>query len=131
MRIVGSGLAAGLFGLAVIAAPEARAQDTAAANARDVRCVVAGIVASASPDATIKESGKAVLIYYLGRIDGRTPGFDIDKAMKEEGPRMSLNDLVQLGKSCGEALTTRGKALNASTSLQGFGPAAPLGGAKP
>lgn len=104
----------GAFALAAltIAATCARADDTN----DDVRCLAlaAAITADPNVDANGKSAGQMVAFYYLGRLDGRTPGIEIKSRFIEQAKvigAMPPDAIKAQAEACGVALGARGKEL--------------------
>jgi hypothetical protein len=74
---------------------------------KDVRCLVALIVLGNSQDPKIRESALIGAQYFLGRIDGRSPGLDLEAAMANEASMIRAQQKSFL-ESCGAILTRRG-----------------------
>ncbi|HEY1416064.1 MAG TPA: hypothetical protein VGF42_09305 [Caulobacteraceae bacterium] len=110
MRVATSGvLALAVFNLV---ATSAAADDTT----DDVRCLAlaAALTANPSIDANEKSASQAVGIYYLGRLDGRTPGLDIKSRLIEQAKlmgAMSVDAIKAQAQVCGAAFGARGRAL--------------------
>jgi hypothetical protein len=104
----------GVLALAVItlAATRAMADDTT----DDVRCLALAAAMTANPtvDANGKAAGQTIAVYFLGRLDGRTPGLDIKSRLIEQAKlmgAMSPDAVKAQADSCGATLGARGKAL--------------------
>jgi hypothetical protein len=110
MRVATSGvLALAVFNLV---ATSAAADDTT----DDVRCLAlaAALTANPSIDANEKSASQAVGIYYLGRLDGRTPGLDIKSRLIEQAKLMgalSVDTIKAQAQACGAAFGARVRAL--------------------
>ncbi|WP_068070795.1 hypothetical protein [Novosphingobium lentum] len=96
---------------ATMAAP---ATPVDAANAQDVACIA--LFAAAAGNSTDKDQAGtiAAFMYYLGRIDARAPGYDL------EGHLVALlsdeaylkDQLPKDGERCGKELSQRGSELD-------------------
>jgi len=83
-------------------------QDT---NRDDVRCVIGMSVMSRNEQ--YKSWGTLGVFFYSGRIEGRSPGFDLAEAIKREVrqiPPASYNDIIQ---SCSAKLGDKSRAFEA------------------
>jgi hypothetical protein len=81
----------------------------------DVRCFTALAILTA--DAKEEDIMNLTIVsqYYLGRIDGRSPGLDLESALAAEAESMGENEIRQLVKSCAVRVQERGR------QLQSFG----------
>lgn len=91
----------------------ARADDDAVrdANKADVRCVIGMSVMSRNEQ--YKSWGMLGVFFYSGRIEGRSPDYDLAEAIKREVrsiPVASYNELIQ---ECSGALGEKSRALEA------------------
>ena len=91
-------------------APAAPASDQ---NGRDARCLIVSSALTDSDDAEVRTAGLIAAQYYLGRIDGRSPGVDLEALLIREAERLPPADQQALLTSCGAVLEQRGKALEA------------------
>ena len=109
-------LAAGLL------AVPARADDTD----NDVECVAIGLSMAASQDALMRSSGGMVALYYLGRLDGRTPDLELEDRLKSAVNTLGPNEFRLAATRCSEGLKARGESLTAiGKDLQQKGAPAP------
>jgi len=84
---------------------------TGEANRQDVRCVIGMSVMSRNEQ--YKSWGMLGVFFYSGRIEGRSPGYDLADAIKREVrqiPAASYNELIQ---GCSTALGEKSRALEA------------------
>lgn len=88
----------------------ALAQD---ANADDLRCVaVFAVAAGQAKDSAIQGPLIAGTMYFIGRLDGRAPGLDLEARLKAEALHMEEKGLFATeSKRCGETIGARGKDL--------------------
>jgi hypothetical protein len=77
----------------------------------DVRCFIALGTLAQSDDPTIKTAATAGTLYFLGRLDGRSPGLDMEAAVAAETPEMTEADHAALLRSCGGKMEERGNYL--------------------
>jgi hypothetical protein len=94
--------------LLIAAAPPTDAETT-----KDVRCLVAVSSLAGSEDAAAKYAAVVGAQYFLGRIDGRRPDFDLEAAIKAEASQMTDAEIRTLLVSCGGLIKSRGEALEA------------------
>ena len=102
-----------LAGLLAATAVAARAEDEPArdTNRNDVRCVIAMSVMGRNEQ--YKSWGALGVFFYAGRIEGRTPGFDLAEAIKREVrqiPPASYNEIIQ---GCSALLGDKSRAFEA------------------
>jgi hypothetical protein len=93
-----------------LSAAQARAQDPTSA---DMRCFIAMAAAADTADAQSKTAMMAGVIYYLGKLDGRTPSLDLAARAAKEGKAMTDKDFNEEAVSCAAALLARGQAVQA------------------
>ena len=77
----------------------------------DVRCFIALSALSQTADGETKQAAAAGTLYFLGRLDGHSPGLDLEAAVTAEAPGMTEAVLGSLLKSCGEKIRSRGEYL--------------------
>jgi hypothetical protein len=51
------------------------------------------------------------VLYYIGRIDGREPGLDIEVLLAKESVKMTPADFSREATRCGGHLTEKGKEI--------------------
>jgi hypothetical protein len=73
--------------------------------------VIVGAKLAASPDATKKSAGAMLMIYYIGRLDGRSPEIDNESLMIREIEKMTAATFLQESERCGKALSAKGKEI--------------------
>jgi hypothetical protein len=98
-------LSALLAASALVSLP-ARAQDSD--NVADVRCVAVGIRDAELPNSTQKSTGTLLVLYYVGRLDGRSPTLDLEKLLAEQIAKMTDADYASEAKRCGQILSAKG-----------------------
>lgn len=103
-----------LFALAMSFA--AFGQDVAAQNRSDLRCfaVIASILgeADAGADAEARAGLSAGMLYFLGRIEGRSPDYDVDAELSRMlGSEAEMQGLEPDRARCGAILQDRGTFL--------------------
>ncbi|HTC44446.1 MAG TPA: hypothetical protein VK696_05295 [Steroidobacteraceae bacterium] len=94
-----------LLAAAVVTLP-AFAQDSD--NVADVRCVAVGIRAAELPNSTQKSTGTLLVLYYLGRLDGRNPTLDLEKLLAEQVAKMTDADYATESQRCSQSLSLKG-----------------------
>lgn len=73
--------------------------------------MVVGARLSASSDPQQRVPGQMILMYYLGRIDGRSPNTDLETLIKTETQKMTTSDLNNAASRCGKEFSARGEAI--------------------
>ena len=90
-------------------ATAARADPVSSQTTADAQCMVIGAQLSASPDPQEKVPGQMILMYYLGRIDGRSPKVDLKTLLQSETHSMKEADLKSAAARCGKEFAARGE----------------------
>jgi hypothetical protein len=117
---------ASILGLMATAAV---AQDSA--TIADVRCVVVGMQIAGAATSPQQSRGVFMTLYYIGRLDGRTPKLDIERLIVAEANRMTSTDYASEGQRCEAGLTEKGQQITQiGRDMTGVGKAAPSQGAK-
>ena len=80
-------------------------------NIADVRCFVVGIMLVQNPSPQLQTAGQMTALYYVGRLDGRAPNFEIESAIVEQLTKMTPKDLSAEAVRCGHALTDKGNKI--------------------
>jgi len=115
-----------LAALGVLAAAAPAPALAVDATTSDLRCLLALSAAEDAADGQMKPAMMAGVVYYLGRLDGRTPDLDLEAKAAAELKAMSIQDLSDETVRCGAALFARGKAIEAiGEKLRGGALAAP------
>ncbi len=78
----------------------------------DMRCLLAFATGANSSDPTVKSAAQMGVVYFLGRLDGRTPNLDLTSRAKEEIKTMTDADLKAQIQTCGASFSARGHALD-------------------
>ena len=82
-------------------------------TAFDLRCfLVLGQMAESGP-ADTRTQALTAAIYFLGRIDGRDPEFDLEARSESEGAALRGPDAEQLVQRCGAEMQRRGAEVTA------------------
>jgi hypothetical protein len=85
---------------------QALAQD--ADTMADIRCVAVGMHFAEAPDSHQKSTGTLLVLYYMGRLDGRAPSLSIDKLLGEQIDRMTAADYSTEAARCSQNLALKG-----------------------
>lgn len=91
-------------------------------NRDDVKCVLAMSAMLKLPQ--YASAGATGLFYYVGRIEGRSPGYDLEHALRKEGGDMQRNDYRAEMERCGAALAAKNaqlKGMQAQPPKRGVG----------
>ena len=108
--VLGAGAAAAM------GATGASAQDAAIA---DVRCLAVGLYSAANEDAGQRTAGMMMTAYYLGRLDGRTPDydlkthFDLKAHLTEEVRKLTTAQMQTEAARCSADMVARAKDMDA------------------
>lgn len=74
----------------------------------DVQCIVVAMKMDAASGSAQQVTATMITLYYLGRLDERVPGTDIEGLIVKEAAKMSPADLRSEAARCGRALTEKG-----------------------
>ena len=92
---------------AVSAVPiQALAQD--ADSLADIRCVAVGMHLAEAPDSHQKSTGTLLVLYYMGRLDGRAPGLELEKLLAAQIDTMTASDYSTEAMRCSQTLSEKG-----------------------
>ena len=80
----------------------------ASATSADILCLVVGTRLAASSDQRQKLAGTMLAIYFLGRIDGRSPNADLQELLKRDAKKMTASELRGAASRCGTEFSRRG-----------------------
>jgi hypothetical protein len=83
-------------------------------DAADVTCVFVGMRMSQSPDAATRAVSVGTIMYFMGKLDGRSPKYDLLPRLMEVQSRMSQDLLMTEAKRCEDEIAVRGAAINAA-----------------
>lgn len=92
----------------------------------DADCVVTGLrmVQMSMPEQ--RSAGLMLAIYYLGRLDGRASGVEIDSLIEKDAEKMTTAEFRANAVRCGKALTLKGQEIQKiGTDLSDKGGIAP------
>jgi hypothetical protein len=70
--------------------------------------MVVGTRLLSAADQQQKTSGQMLLLYFLGRIDGRAPKADLEALLSKQAASMTQADFSAAARRCGTELSTRG-----------------------
>lgn len=76
----------------------------------DLHCLMVYMQVSGSSDAKLQTAGTIGTIYFLGKLDGRIPGLDLEGRIITEAPKLPLAAFQAEAARCGTELKTRGQA---------------------
>lgn len=97
-------LGALLFLISVAPATAGSVSSTSA----DIQCLIVGARLAASSDQRQRLAGTMLSIYFLGRVDGRSPSADLQKLLKREIKKMTASEFRSAGSRCGMEFSRRG-----------------------
>lgn len=90
----------------------AAAQDTETAN--DLKCVaVFSVAASQDADPKAMMAAGVGIFYFLGRIEGRAPGFDVENGLRLEANKLTVPKAVSELNRCAAVLASKAEELQA------------------
>jgi hypothetical protein len=116
-------LAAALLGALSLAPAAAHADDP---SDNDVRCLVVGAALTGSSDASVQSLGRASLLYFAGRLDGRGDGANLAARVAAADAKMSADDLKAQIPKCSALFTAVAQSLQSiSDSLRAQTPPPP------
>lgn len=64
-----------------------------------------------SKNASQKAAGLMLDLYYLGRLDGRDPHFDLENAIVAQLAKMTQADYAADARRCGRSLQAKGRQI--------------------
>lgn len=77
----------------------------------DARCVVVAMHMATLNAPQQRSTGVMLAIYYLGRLDGRSPQADTEKLIEAEAGKMTPAELRSDAVQCGKVLTAKGQEM--------------------
>lgn len=99
-----------ILGMAFAAMAMATAPAHADANSEDVRCLIIFMQMSNASAQAAQTGGLIGSFYYMGKLDGRSQGMDLEKLILTEVSQMSEVSFQADAKRCGDDMTKRGQA---------------------
>lgn len=120
-KLIAATLVAGLAaGTAMSAAAPAAA---AAPDPKDIECLVFTYMVASSSNQSEANAGALGAFYFLGKIDGTSPGADLDGPVAASFTGLKQGDLDALGKRCFAELQSRSAKVTAmGAQLQKLSP---------
>jgi hypothetical protein len=103
-----------LMSAAIASASSSQAQNADPADAQnlaDLHCVIVSFNMLANQNSTAQVAGMISAMYWLGRLDGRSPDYDLESRIVEEIAKLKSEDLQAEAQRCGAHLQARGKVL--------------------
>lgn len=88
-----------------------RADTAGSKTVADAQCMIVGAQLSASEDPQQRVPEQMILMYYLGRIDGRSPSADLRTLLKTQTGKMTESDFKSAAGRCGKEFSARGVAV--------------------
>jgi hypothetical protein len=99
-----------ILGVAFAAMAMGTAPAHADANSEDVRCLIIFMQMSNASAQAAQTGGLIGSFYYMGKLDGRSLGMDLEKLILTEVSQMSEVSFQADAKRCGDDMTKRGQA---------------------
>ena len=93
----------------LLSASAASAQEGVAENRSDLRCLLA--MGALGQSAQYKQASTIGAFYFAGRLEGRNPGFDLKRAVRQEAGRMGAQEYAGEIRRCGELVRVKGEAM--------------------
>lgn len=97
--------------LPTIVGPSYAAEEQSPETIADVHCLAVGLRILQSPDPAQKNAGLLETLYYLGRLDGRTPTLGLEDLIAQDIEKMNDAAFRAEAVRCGNHLTVRGQQL--------------------
>jgi hypothetical protein len=88
----------------------------------DVRCFISATSLLRSPNNDVRAAAASSALYYLGKLDGRELGIDLESIIVTEARKMTSAQLRTEAEACGRELSARGAAINAIGQKLAVGP---------
>ena len=101
-----------LFLSSIVVAPISTASAEGQATQADLRCLVAIMESAEAIDKARPGSSAVAAMYYLGKVDADDPNLDLEVAIRDLVPKMSLKDIGAEDMRCGTKLGDRGQAMS-------------------
>jgi hypothetical protein len=80
-------------------------------DATDLRCFAVASVLMNSSDRNQRAAGLIGSLYFMGRLDGRSPTLDWNKRLTAEMAAMSGSDLTAASAACGAIMAAQGRRM--------------------
>ena len=74
----------------------------------DVQCVIVGARLSELGDPNQRLTAGMLMIYYLGRLDGRVPSFEIESLVDKEIDKMTPGIFAHETRRCSDEFSAKG-----------------------
>jgi len=78
----------------------------------DVRCLLVSMNMTQLQNPSLQAAGMMSVMYWMGRLDGRTPDLDLEDRLIAELKAMNPEEFQATAQRCGAALQMRGKAMS-------------------
>ena len=100
-------------GILALLSMQAQADDHSprADTIADTRCVVIGLKLAGVADASRQSAGTMLMLYYIGRLEGRVPELDLENLIVKEISRMMPSEFDSETKRCGLGLSEKGREI--------------------
>ena len=72
------------------------------------RCLLIAVAAMQSGDANMAQAGKFASLYWMGRVNGASPGADLTRELGAAAKSMDGTNLQAEAARCGEEMKKRG-----------------------
>jgi hypothetical protein len=92
--------------------PEVLVTDKSPDTIDDIRCLAAGLRFAEMPDSHQKSTGMLMVLYYIGRLDGRNPDLDIEGLLTEQISKLTAAEYAALATRCGNNLSAKGQQIS-------------------
>lgn len=92
--------------------PEVLVTDKSPEIIDDIRCLAAGLRFAELPDSHQKSTGMLMVLYYLGRLDGRNPDLDVEGLLSQEIPKMTAAQYAAEATRCSNNLSAKGQQIS-------------------
>lgn len=87
------------------------AQTTDVSMTADARCVIVGARLAASTDPSQKDRATMLIVYYIGKLDGRASGLNLERLIVDQAVHMTSADYPTELLRCSEALAVEGQEI--------------------
>jgi hypothetical protein len=92
--------------------PEVLVTDKSPDTIDDIRCLAAGLRFAEMPDSHQKSTGMLMVLYYLGRLDGRNPDLDVEGLLSQQIPKMTAAEYAAEAARCSNNLSAKGQQIS-------------------